>query len=745
MAEKEGIRFKLHALEHEIFRLQAGGYDGYVESLLNRYGLINDLPDATDAKEVSDGVACGDYELLLDSGGFLLKKNGIELIKTLPGTQAATAPTFHSNEGFSVKLPVAKDEKLIGLGDQVRNRFLLNGQKDELWIRYPVKHIPVPFFMSSRGYGLFFNTTRRLLFDVESSKTGEAKFVVHNQMLDLYLLPGETYDEMIQKYCRLTGFPAIPPLKSFGLWLIMHTQATGHDVLNVARALRQANIPCDNLSLEPNWMEQSYDFTVNKEWAGQKFRGCPTGGFRRGPDRMMDALKRMGFELGLWLCTRWDCTWEEERRAGSTRLERESELSLNGIELSHFDENVGHKPIYMDENTVRDEPWFEHLKKFVDDGARFFKVDPAALINEFPDRLYGNGKTDDEMHNIASLLCSKQMAHDYEAHTGRRSYGISVAGWAGQQRYAGTWAGDTGGGPQPLVGILQNAIIGHAYATCDMKTDSPDGLHMGFFLPWSLINSWTSFHYPGFQGDVYDRMYRDYSSLRMRLLPFFYGLARRASTTGKAMARPLCLEYPQSNSAYEILTEFMLGDAFLVSVYQDEKVTLPSGRWLDRWSGEIHEGMWREAIIPFPANRGGHFFMKEGGIVPTIDVMQHVHEKPIERIIWQVFPGSTQTSFRLYLDDGDSLAYRRGAYAECEVTMTPDEDGFMITFGEVMGDEPERIRGIKHHVEVFSRAVETVSVNGKSCSFTNDGEFGNAITGEISAKDRVKIKLHPQK
>ena len=102
------------------------------------------------------------------------------------------------------------------------------------------------------------------------------------------------------------------------------------------------------------------------------------------------------------------------------------------------------------------------------DGVRFFKVDPAKLINEFPDRLYGNGKMDDEMHNLAFLLCSRQMAADYEAHTGRRSYGISVAGWAAQQRFAGTWAVDTGGGPQPLVGILQDAIVGHTYATCDM-------------------------------------------------------------------------------------------------------------------------------------------------------------------------------------------------------------------------------------------------------------------------------------
>ena len=738
---RDGFRYRLHALEGGIFRLQTGGHDGYGESLLSRYGIVNDLPPAPDARETSDGVASGECELQLTDDGFALLRGGRTIVASLCGTQLATAPTHHGNQGYSVKLPVGEDEKLIGFGDQVRTRFLLNGQRDELWIRYPVKHVPVPFVMSSRGYGLFFNTTRRVVFDVGATDPEEAKFVVRKDMLDLYLIPGDSYDDMIRTYCTLTGFPVIPPLKSFGLWLICHTQATGHDVLNVARTLRQAKIPCDNLSLEPDWMENRYDFTTNKEWSGAKFRGCPTGSYRAGPDRMINALNRMGFDLGLWLCTRWDCTWEEERRIGEGADEEEGARDLDGIELTHFDENVGHAPVLMDQVTKRDEAWFEHLKRFVKDGARFFKVDPASLINEFPDRLYGNGKTDDEMHNIAFLLCSKQMALDYEAFTGRRSYGISVAGWAGQQRFAGTWAGDTGGGPQPLVGILQDAIVGHAYATCDMKTDRPDGLHMGFFLPWSLINSWASFHYPGFQGESFDAMYRDYSSLRMKLLPYYYGLARRASLTGRAIARPLCLEYPDVDAAYDVLAEFMLGDAFLVSVYRGEKVVLPAGRWLDRWSGEIHEGAWRETSVPFPENRGGHFFMREGAIVPTIEVMQHANERPLEQIIWQVFPGTHATAFTLYLDDGDTLAYRDGAYAECEVTMTPSDDGCSVTFGEVRGSEPERIARLRHRVEVFGADVTGARARDETLSLTRDGEHGNAVTAPVGTGTTIALDL----
>ncbi len=188
------------------------------------------------------------------------------------------------------------------------------------------------------------------------------------------------------------------PLKSFGLWLIMHTRATGHDVLTVARTLRDKRIPCDNVSLEPGWMERHYDYSTGKEWNAEKFRGTPRGSwFRAGPDRMINALNRMGFDLGLRLCCRYDFTWEEERRRiGDADEEAVSKSPVDDLGAAPVDDKPsGHDPVYLDTNTIRDAAWFAHLQKFVDDGVRFFKVDPAQLINEFPDRLCGNGYGDE--------------------------------------------------------------------------------------------------------------------------------------------------------------------------------------------------------------------------------------------------------------------------------------------------------------------------------------------------------------
>lgn len=739
-----GITLRAEALACGIFRIQAGGFDGYQESLLERYGLVNALETATDTRETRASLSFADgMTVTLEDGPlFTLTRGDDVLLAPLPSTKVATAPTLHRNQGFQLDLPLVEGEKFIGFGDHQRKQFLLNGLKDSLWIQYPVKHVPVPFFMSSRGYGIFFNTTRRLHFDVGVTNAGIAKFAVQDALLDIFVVTGESYEDMIRQYCLLTGFPGLPPLKSFGLWLILHTRANGHDVLMVAKNLRHEGIPCDNLSLEPDWMEQRYDFSVNKEWSAEKFRGTPHGSsYRAGPNGMIRALKRMGFELGLWLCCRHDFTWEEERRLAENRPEEGEPLCLDGIEISHPDDNVAHGPVYMDTATPRDQAWFEHLKRFVDDGARFFKVDPAVLINEFPDRLYGNGRHDEEMHNIAFLLCSKEMCLDFEAHTGKRSYGIAVAGWAGLQRFPGTWAGDTGGGAQPMVGILQDAIVAHPFATCDMNTSDAAGLHMGFLLPWSLINSWAAFHYPGFQGDEIDGIYRDYSRLRMSLLHYFYSLAYRATQTGKAIACPLCLIWPDVDEAYEVGGQYMLGDSLLVSVYQ-KHIVLPDGKWFDYWRNEVVEGYWDRQELPIPENRGGHLLVREGGIVPTITPMQHVHETEVTSITWQIFPGPEPTEFTLYLDTGDGLDYRSGAYACVTLRCEPTDGGLRLSWSDVEGGEPERITRLEHRFEVLGHpGIVSATADGTSLDVVPVPAQNRAAIGIVRTGRTLDVKF----
>jgi alpha-glucosidase len=381
------------ALEGGIVRIRASGLDGPSETLLERYRFLKPLAPAAGCQAAGDRLMLADGSALrLDKhGGFqLVDAAGTTIVATTTGTKPGTAATATGNAGWQLSLPMAESEKIIGGGDHRRDRLLLNGERSQLWVRYQLSHVPVPLFLSSRGYGLFFNTTRRVLYDIGATTPGVQTYKVAKDYLDVYIIRGASYDEIIASYCSLTGLPPLPSERSFGGWLLANEFSNGQEVVALARNLRTARIPMDHIGLEPYWMDTRYDFSADKQWSKTRFLHW---GDKGGPVSMIKTLARQGFTLGLWLCSKWDLTWEEERRIGADTQSGDEIFDMSDIEMTHFDDNVGHKPIRMDDLTKRDEPWFEHLKTFIDHGVRFFKLDPAVLINEFPDRLYGNGRT----------------------------------------------------------------------------------------------------------------------------------------------------------------------------------------------------------------------------------------------------------------------------------------------------------------------------------------------------------------
>ncbi|MEG0767751.1 MAG: hypothetical protein RR482_08540, partial [Clostridia bacterium] len=85
----------------------------------------------------------------------------------------------------------------------------------------------------------------------------------------------------------------------------------------------------------------------------------------------------------------------------------------------------------MDQITKPDEPWFEHLKKFVDNGASAFKLDGSNQIIEHKDRLYAGQYLDEEVHNVYPVLYGKQMMQGFSDYTGRRALIYTCGIYAG--------------------------------------------------------------------------------------------------------------------------------------------------------------------------------------------------------------------------------------------------------------------------------------------------------------------------
>jgi alpha-glucosidase (family GH31 glycosyl hydrolase) len=243
-------------------------------------------------------------------------------------------------------------------------------------------------------------------------------------------------------------------------------------------------------------------------------------------------------------------------------------------------------------------------------------------------------------------------------------------------------------------------MVGHAIATCDVDADGLQGLHMGFFLPWALINSWADYLHPYLKSKAQCDAVREYAQLRMRLLPYIYSLAAQSGRTGMPIVRPLPLVYQDQDVAYALIRQFELGDALHVGTHSDT-ITLPRGRWLDLWTGIVVVGNWQAEQLPIPANRGGHLFFKAGGFIAMREPRQFTQEAPLNEVALVVWPGPQRSTLFLYHDDGISLDYRQGGYACAHLYLEPRPFGWELTWGDIEGKQSDGLKELQYRLEIL--------------------------------------------
>lgn len=633
-------------------------YGEYSDSALNRYHFITE-PDAAGAiQQTSHGWSSAELVLSCDDNALFNIKNaaGDTLLEmtSVKLTKKAAYVSFKAQE----------DEDWVGFGDLTRKRLYHRGHKAICWVSNVASYLPVPFFMSTKGYSVLVNSTHCVVFDMCEAEKNTFTWKDERAVLDFYLIRNDTFKDGIRKYTDLTGRPKLPPEWSFGLWYICRMQANDAEVINDAVNFRREKIPCDLIGLEPGWMEVNYDNTLDKNWNKQLF---PLPDWqKKGVHTFIKALQRMGFHLELWMCNDYDLSYEEERKIAAETVDEDDKPGPAFDELAEMDLHFT-EPQYMDKITKKDEPWFEHLKKFVDWGADFFKQDGAWQVCTHPDRLYGNGMTDLEMHNLYPMLYSRQMWEGFAQYTNRRPVVFTPSGWVGFQSWCGTWTGDTGGRLDTLGAMLNTAMLGHCWATNDMEVMQPEGIHFGYLQPWSQINSWTYFRMPWVQGDKLLAMHKYYANLRSQLIPYIYSSAYASTHTAEPLMRPLTLEYQDDKNCREVLNEYLLGRDLLVAIYKHE-IYLPKGLWKDYWTGQFIEG-GRTINYDWPEGRGGGLFIREGAIIPFGPIMQYRHEIPLSKIQLHLFPSQQKTSFQLYEDDGVSFKYLDGDFALTNITV----------------------------------------------------------------------------
>lgn len=201
------------------------------------------------------------------------------------------ASNLHRN--FAAGFTLSPDEKLFGCGESF-TRLNKRGQKLVLWTydaysaQTPHMYKPVPFFMSSRGYGMFVHTSAPLTFDLGRSYDGPATIFLGADVLDLFFFFGSP-KEILSEYTALTGRAPVPPLWQFGLWMGRESYSSEEEVRDVAKKLREERIPSDVIPIDTGWTEVPHrcDF----EFSHSRFED---------PQKMLSDLKASGFRVSLW-------------------------------------------------------------------------------------------------------------------------------------------------------------------------------------------------------------------------------------------------------------------------------------------------------------------------------------------------------------------------------------------------------------------------------------------------------------
>jgi len=760
-----GQYVKVEACAEGIFRVQISQDKTFDESLMQRYGIVRSDWGKTEVqrKDNSSKVSYTSGKCCLtvrkSDGAISLTRGGETLIKDIRMTAgdnklnkdlakvindkfsnmnvASNGGIIGDDNGkFSEKdkqesgdvdksnvisISMVDGERFYGGGSTSRDHIQHRGEILRMWTTYQHTEIPVPFMISSRGWGIYNNVTRKNYFDVGTIDATRMNVYNTQPDADFYLLAGDGMRDVINCYTQVTGRNYVLPKWAYGLGFGPNMREDQWNILSDAVDFRRDEVPCDFFWLEPQWMAKRYDFTTEKKWNADRFAVEPYWVQDKYPKKeyprlFIGKLHSMGFKLGLWLCEEYDFSITEEDAIAAREGKPQS----------------------------GQEHWMDHLKTFLDYGVDGFKLDPARTIDEHTYWDYYNGRTDKEMHNINQVLLPKQLVQMGRAYTGKRTWHHYCGGWAGIQHWTASTSGDNGGGKTALYDQLNLGLSGFMNTSCDVMSVEKElempGLHFGMFLPWTQINSWFSMMHPFYYGEPEKAIYRKCVQTRYDIMPYLYSMALEGAVNGMPMVRAMPLQFPEDRNCDDMCYQYMFGDAFLVGIFTDS-IYLPKGSWYDYWTGTRICSEGSTYTLPYPEDRAGLLFVREGSIIPTQPKVQYVGDKPFSDIIFKVYP-SGESSYVWRDDDGSSYDYENGSIAEKTVSCSATDSGVCINVSATRGSFKTMPKSTKMSFDVWTdKRPVSVKCGANDVEWTVDGSFLHFSIGSVGADEEVKVEI----
>lgn len=478
----------------------------------------------------------------------------------------------------------------------------------------------IPFYLSSRMYGTFYHTCAHSKLSLAHVSTRSVEFLSDQAMIDAFIIAGDTVEEILRGYRDLTGYPSMPPLWSFGIWMSRMTYFSADEVDEICNRLRAEHYPCDVIHLDTGWFRTDWLC----EWKFNEKRFPDPKGFIHG-------LKDKGFRVSLWQLpyVAEDAEQIDEARKNDYIAPLTKQQASEGSNFSALD-YAG----TIDFTYPKATEWYKGLlKNLLDMGVVCIKTDFGENIHM--DAKY-KGMSPELLNNLYALLYQKAA---YEVTKEVTGDGIvwARAAWAGCQRYPLHWGGDScsswDGMAGSLKGGLHFGLSGFAFWSHDVPGFHTLPNFMNSIVDDKVYMRWTQFgvfsshmryhgtnkREPWFYPAIAP-MVKKWWKLRYKLLPYIYEQSKKATHSGYAVLRALIFEHPADKMCWHIDDEYYFGDDFLVAPVMNSEdrrdIYLPEGEWVNFFTGEhFRGGQWLNGVkVPLDEMP---VYVREGAVIPV--------------------------------------------------------------------------------------------------------------------------------
>jgi len=627
-------------------------------------------------------------------------------------SRSATFTDFDDagNKTYSVSqsFVLENNEAIYGLGQQQDGK--LNRRNIRLRMIQGNTDDYVPFFVSNKGYGLFWDNYSPTIFADTLDETTFASEV--GDCIDYYFMYGGNADGVIAQMRELTGRVPMFPLWTFGYWQSKERYKSQDEIVGVVKKYRELGVPLDGIIQDWQYWGNNYLWNA-MEFLNAEFYD---------PQKMVDDIHRMNAHI---IISIWNSFGPH------TKQYRELKEINALLDFITWPESGSDKwPPRLDyPSGVRVyDPFHPQARdifwKYLKSGLFSLGIDGWWLDSSEPDHLqYKESDLDNKTYlgsfrkvrNAFPLMSVRGVYEHQRAETQeKRVFILTRSAFAGQQRYGSVvWSGDVVASWKTLRAQipagLNFSLSGIPYWNSDIggfflwnfpkKLEDPNyrelyvrWLQFGAFCPMMRSHGTDApreIYQFGKKGEpIYDAIEK-FIKLRYRFLPYIYSAAWDVTANHSTMMRALVMDFPGDPKAIDVNDEYMFGKSVLVCpvtepMYSNEdfahvkskKLYLPQGAvWYDFWTGNKFQGgqtVTKETpidIIPL--------YVKAGTILPFGPDVQYATEKKWDTLEIRVYPGA-DGEFTLYEDEGDNYNYEKGLYSEIRFQWNDREKSLII-------------------------------------------------------------------